>query len=65
MTFCKPLLVGALVAINAIALFLPLTVAAQILLKATDVHPAGYPNVVALENLGKKFEAATNGKYKL
>ena len=65
MTFYKPLLVGALVAINAIALFLPLTVAAQILLKATDVHPAGYPNVVALENLGKKFEAATNGKYKL
>jgi tripartite ATP-independent transporter DctP family solute receptor len=34
-------------------------------LKAADVHPAGYPNVVAVENLGKKLEAATSGKYKL
>jgi tripartite ATP-independent transporter DctP family solute receptor len=38
---------------------------AQTVLKATDVHPAGYPNVVAIENLGKKLEAATNGRYKL
>ena len=35
------------------------------ILKAADVHPAGYPNVVAIENMGKKFEAATNGRYKL
>lgn len=40
--------------------------AAQALtLKAADVHPAGYPNVVAVENLGKKLEAATKGKIKL
>jgi len=38
---------------------------AQTVLKAADVHPAGYPNVVAMENLGKKLEAATNGKYKM
>ena len=38
---------------------------AQTVLKASDVHPAGYPNVVAVENFGKKLEAATNGKYKL
>lgn len=38
---------------------------AQTVLKAADVHPAGYPNVVAIEALGKKLEAATNGKYKL
>jgi tripartite ATP-independent transporter DctP family solute receptor len=38
---------------------------AQTVLKAADVHPAGYPNVVAIESLGKKLEAATNGKYKL
>ena len=38
---------------------------AQTVLKAADVHPAGYPNVVAVESLGKKLEAATNGKYKL
>jgi tripartite ATP-independent transporter DctP family solute receptor len=31
-------------------------------LKASDVHPAGYPTVVAVENLGKKLEAATNGR---
>lgn len=30
--------------------------------KAADVHPAGYPNVVAIENMGKKLEAATNGR---
>ena len=31
-------------------------------LKASDVHPAGYPTVVAVENLGKKLEQATNGR---
>jgi tripartite ATP-independent transporter DctP family solute receptor len=31
-------------------------------LKASDVHPAGYPTVVAVENLGKKLDAATNGR---
>ncbi|MBS0430222.1 MAG: TRAP transporter substrate-binding protein [Proteobacteria bacterium] len=31
-------------------------------LKAADVHPAGYPNVVAIENMGKKLEKATNGR---
>ena len=24
-------------------------------MKAADVHPAGYPNVVAIENMGKKL----------
>ena len=38
---------------------------AQTVLKAADVHPPGYPTVVAIKNLGSKFEAATNGKYKL
>ena len=33
-------------------------------LKAADVHPAGYPNVVAIENMGKKMEAATGGRIK-
>ncbi|WP_418316277.1 TRAP transporter substrate-binding protein [Piscinibacter sakaiensis] len=44
---------------------LPFAAAAQTVLKAADVHPAGYPNVVAMENLGKKLEAASNGRYKL
>src|SRR6266851_2244930 len=34
----------------------------KLILKASDVHPAGYPTVVAVENLGKKLEAATNGR---
>jgi tripartite ATP-independent transporter DctP family solute receptor len=38
---------------------------AQTILKAADVHPVGYPNVVAIESLGKKLEAATNGKFRL
>src|ERR1700738_3848818 len=35
---------------------------AKIVLKCSDVHPPGYPTVVAVENMGKKLEAATNGR---
>jgi tripartite ATP-independent transporter DctP family solute receptor len=35
---------------------------AKIIFKASDVHPPGYPTVVAVENLGKKLEQATNGR---
>src|SRR6266436_8604499 len=34
----------------------------KMVMKASDVHPAGYPTVVAVENMGKKLEAATNGR---
>jgi tripartite ATP-independent transporter DctP family solute receptor len=34
----------------------------KVVLKASDVHAAGYPTVVAVENLGKKLSAATNGR---
>jgi hypothetical protein len=34
----------------------------KLVLKVSDVHPAGYPTVVAVENLGKKLEKATNGR---
>jgi tripartite ATP-independent transporter DctP family solute receptor len=34
----------------------------KVVLKASDVHPEGYPTVQAVENLGKKLEAATNGR---
>jgi tripartite ATP-independent transporter DctP family solute receptor len=36
--------------------------AQQQVLKASDVHPPGYPTVVAVENMGKKLAAATNGR---
>jgi tripartite ATP-independent transporter DctP family solute receptor len=40
-------------------------VEAQTVLKAADVHPKGYPTVVAVENMGKKLEAATQGRLKV
>jgi tripartite ATP-independent transporter DctP family solute receptor len=33
--------------------------------KASDVHAPGYPTVVAVENIGKKLEAFTNGRLSL
>jgi tripartite ATP-independent transporter DctP family solute receptor len=44
---------------------LPLTRAAaqtKAVFKAADVQPTGYPTVAATESLGKKLEAATNGR---
>lgn len=49
----------------ALAALLPIGAQAQIVLKASDTHPAGYPTVVAVEMMGKKLEAATNGRIKL
>lgn len=48
----------------ALAATLPLAAQAQTL-KASDTHPAGYPTVVAVEMMGKKLEAATNGRIKI
>jgi tripartite ATP-independent transporter DctP family solute receptor len=38
--------------------------AQNIVMKAHDTHPVGYPTVVAVENMGKKLDAATNGRIK-
>jgi tripartite ATP-independent transporter DctP family solute receptor len=46
----------------ALAAGTPALAQGKLVLKATDVHPAGYPTVVAVENIGKKFEQATNGR---
>lgn len=62
MTFRRHFVAAAL-AVATVGL--PHLAGAQTILKAADVHPAGYPNVVAIENLGKKLEAATNGRYQL
>lgn len=62
MTIKKNLIVMLM---GALAASTTLFAAAETVLKAADVHPAGYPNVVAIESLGKKLEAATNGKFKL
>jgi tripartite ATP-independent transporter DctP family solute receptor len=34
----------------------------KLILKASDVHPAGYPTVVAVEDIGKKLSDATKGR---
>jgi tripartite ATP-independent transporter DctP family solute receptor len=34
----------------------------KIVFKASDVHPTGYPTVEAVERMGKKLSAATNGR---
>jgi tripartite ATP-independent transporter DctP family solute receptor len=34
----------------------------KLVLKASDVHPAGYPTVAAVENLGRKLEQSTGGR---
>src|SRR5689334_11633081 len=41
---------------------MPAAAQPKLVLKASDVHPEGYPTVVATEHMGKKLEAATNGR---
>jgi tripartite ATP-independent transporter DctP family solute receptor len=62
MTFRRTLIQLAAAAAGACVFGLA---SAQTVLKAADVHPAGYPTVVAVDNMGKKLEAATQGRYKL
>ncbi|MBX3606572.1 MAG: TRAP transporter substrate-binding protein [Piscinibacter sp.] len=63
MTIRRSLLAAA--AVLAASAFAPLAAHAQMVLKASDTHPAGYPTVVAVEMFGKKLETATNGRIKL
>jgi tripartite ATP-independent transporter DctP family solute receptor len=63
MTFRRNFIAAAIAAAAVSASF---TASAQnIVLKASDTHPAGYPTVVAVENMGKKLEAQTNGRIKM
>jgi tripartite ATP-independent transporter DctP family solute receptor len=41
---------------------MPAAAQQKTVLKASDVHAAGYPTVVAVEHLGQKLEQATNGR---
>jgi len=40
----------------------PVLAQSKMVLKATDVHPLGYPTVEAVVRMGKKLETATNGR---
>lgn len=53
-----------LIAALACGAFGTATTAAARTLKAADVHPAGYSTVVAVESMGKKLDAATQGRIK-
>ena len=54
---------GAASAAAAVAgRFVPRPAQQKLVLKATDVHPLGYPTVEAVEKMGKKLEAATSGR---
>ncbi|HEX5213203.1 MAG TPA: TRAP transporter substrate-binding protein [Pseudolabrys sp.] len=51
---------GALAAATAFAA--PVFAQQKLVLKASDVHPEGYPTVAAVESLGKKLADATKGR---
>jgi tripartite ATP-independent transporter DctP family solute receptor len=53
---------GALTLAAAPSLPRPGVARQKLVLKTSDVHPVGYPTVVAVENLGKKLDQATNGR---
>ncbi|MCX7319637.1 MAG: TRAP transporter substrate-binding protein, partial [Hyphomicrobiales bacterium] len=40
----------------------PASAQSKMVLKASDVHPLGYPTVESVVRMGKKLEAATNGR---
>ncbi len=63
MTFRRNFIAAAVAAVAFSASFSAL--AQNMVLKAVDTHPAGYPTVVAVENMGKKLEAATKGRIKV
>jgi tripartite ATP-independent transporter DctP family solute receptor len=62
----REMLRGTAAVIGALALArfarFPAMAQATTQFRASDVHPPGYPTVVAVENLGKKLEQATNGR---
>jgi len=55
---------GALSTFGSLAsdLIEPASAQSKLVLKATDVHPLGYPTVEAVLAMGKKLEAATGGR---
>jgi tripartite ATP-independent transporter DctP family solute receptor len=56
---------GVAAAVLALAGLLPPGLASaqqKLVMKASDVHPLGYPTVEAVQNMGKKLERATNGR---
>ena len=55
-------LAAMVLAMGAAASGFPAAAQTKLELKATDVHPLGYPTVEAVVRMGKKLEAATRGR---
>src|SRR5262249_61628436 len=53
---------GAGSALAALATDVPALAQQKLALKATDVHPLGYPTVEAVVAMGRKLEAASGGR---
>src|SRR5436189_3297822 len=53
---------GVAGALGALATGVPAFAQQKLVLKATDVHPLGYPTVEAVVAMGKKLEAASGGR---
>src|SRR5437763_2671768 len=60
MSYCR--FVGAALAAACFALPSAGVAQQKMVWKASDVHPLGYPTVEAIQRMGKKLEAATNGR---
>src|SRR5438552_2890410 len=58
-------ILGALFAAACFAVPVPGLAQQKQVLKATDVHPLGYPTVEAIVRMGAKLEKATNGRYSI
>ncbi len=67
----RPLTLGRREAMGFLALALgaiatrsvrPALAQQKLVLKASDVHPAGYPTVAAVESLGRKLQQASDGR---
>jgi tripartite ATP-independent transporter DctP family solute receptor len=57
------MMIGAAAAVLAFTgVSAPAIAQQKLVLKATDVHPLGYPTVEAVVRMGKKLEAATSGR---
>jgi tripartite ATP-independent transporter DctP family solute receptor len=63
--FRRQFIGAASAAAVSVSLLSALPVQAQQVIKATDVHPLGYPTVEAIVRMGNKLDKATKGKYKL
>ena len=59
---CTVMIAAGLLAAAAAFASGPAVAQQKMVLKASDVHPDGYPTVAAVDSMGKKLEAATNGR---